>query len=62
MNLRTLRRDKPRTVLGPALLAIGSIAAAALVATAISAPAPAAHVHPGPVAADYLPIAAAPAC
>ena len=63
MNLRTLRGLAPRTVIRPALLAIGAIAAAALAATAISAPPRVVDhgVHLGPVADDYLPIAAAPA-
>ena len=63
MNLRTLRGLAPRTVICPALLAIGAIAAAALAATAISAPPRVVDhgVHLGPVADDYLPIAAAPA-
>jgi hypothetical protein len=54
-------RERPWTVLAPALLGIGSIAAAALVATVISAPAPAGSVvRPGPIAADYLPIVEVP--
>ena len=59
------RGDRPRSVVVPTLLGVASIAVAALVATMVTAPPPQAvghgGLHPGPVAADYLPIAAVPA-
>jgi hypothetical protein len=66
LTARTRLRHAAGSTLAPALLGIGSIAVAALVATVLTAPQPhaaghGAAVHPGPVEADFVPIAAATA-